>query len=254
MACRRVLITGAGSGIGRGIAAFLAGKGHHIYVTDLHLEPAQAVVEEIISKGGCASALQLDAGCRNSIENVISTLDEKPNVLVNNAGLQHVSRLEDFPMDKWQKLVDVMLVGVGALTRAVLPSMRSEGYGRIVNIGSIHSLVASPGKSAYVAAKHGLIGMSKVIALENGDVDVTINTLCPSYVKTPLVEKQITSQAKLHNISEEEVVKNIMLRPMPKSKFIEIEELAGACEFLMSDYARNITGQSIALDGGWTAQ
>lgn len=253
-AVRRVLVTGAGSGIGRGVASFLASKGHHVYVTDLNLDPAQQLVEEIQQKGGSASAHQLDAGCIESIDKLIGDMKEKPNVLVNNAGLQHVSTLEEFPMDKWQKLVDVMLVGVAALSRAVLPSMRQDGYGRIINVGSIHSLVASPGKSAYVAAKHGLIGFSKVLALETADTEVTVNTLCPSYVRTPLVDQQITAQAKLHGITEEEVMNNIMLRPMPKRRFIETEELAGACEFLMSNYARNITAQSIALDGGWTAQ
>ncbi|EGD78559.1 short chain dehydrogenase [Salpingoeca rosetta] len=253
-AVRRVLVTGAGSGIGRGVASFLASKGHHVYVTDLNIDPAMAVVDEIVAKGGSASAHQLDAGNVESIESVIRGLQEKPNVLVNNAGIQHVSTLEEFPMDKWQKLVDVMLVGVAALTKAVLPTMRDEGYGRVINIGSVHSLVGSPGKSAYVAAKHGLIGFSKVMALETGNSNITVNTLCPAYVRTPLVENQVADQAKLHGISEEEVIKNIMLRPMPKGRFIEVEELAGTCDFLMSDYARNITAQAIALDGGWTAQ
>eukprot|EP00043_Microstomoeca_roanoka_P004024 m.47058 g.47058 ORF g.47058 m.47058 type:complete len:258 (-) comp12302_c0_seq1:8-781(-) len=251
---RRVLITGAGSGIGKGVASFLAAKGHHVYVTDLNAAPAEIVADEIIAKGGKASAHQLDAGNVDAIHQLIASLEEKPNVLVNNAGLQHVARLDEFPMEKWQKLVDVMLVGVAALTQSLLPTMRQEGYGRIINIGSIHSLVASPGKSAYVAAKHGLIGFSKVVALETAEDEITINTLCPSYVRTPLVEQQIAAQAKLHNISEEQVERDIMLRPMPKRRFIEIEELAGSVEFLMSNYARNITGQAIALDGGWTAQ
>jgi len=253
-AVRRVLVTGAGSGIGRGVATHLAAKGHHVFVTDLNVDPAHAVVEEIRGKGGSASAHKLDAGCTDSIQELFASLDQKPNVLVNNAGLQHVSTLDEFPMNKWKLLVDVMLNGVAALTQAALPTMREEGYGRIVNIGSIHSLVASPGKSAYVAAKHGLVGLSKVVALETADSDITINTLCPSYVYTPLVEKQIAAQAELHGISEKEVVDNIMLRPMPKRNFIDIQELAGTCEFLMSDYARNITAQTIALDGGWTAQ
>lgn len=138
------------------------------------------------------------------------------------------------------------------MTRAVLPLMRTGGFGRIVNIGSIHSLVASPYKSAYVAAKHGLLGFSKVIALETADADITINTICPSYVKTPLVARQIADQAREHGISEDEVVNEIMLKPMPKGEFISIEELYGIVTFLLGDCARNITGQTITVDGGWT--
>jgi 3-hydroxybutyrate dehydrogenase len=140
------------------------------------------------------------------------------------------------------------------MTRAVLPGMRRGGFGRIINIGSIHGLVASPFKSAYVAAKHGLIGLAKTVALETGDVDITINTICPAYVRTPLVEKQIAAQAREHGLTEERVIKEIMLKPMPKQAFIAIEEIAALAEYLLSDSARNITAQAIAIDGGWTAQ
>jgi 3-hydroxybutyrate dehydrogenase len=174
--------------------------------------------------------------------------------LINNAGLQHVEPLESFPMDKWRLLIDVMLTGVADLTRAVLPGMRRAGFGRIINVGSVHSLVASPFKSAYVAAKHGLIGLSKTVALETGDVDITINTVCPAYVRTPLVDKQIADQARLHNLSEDRVISDIMLRPMPKKAFIDVEEIAALALYLMSDEARNVTAQAIAIDGGWTAQ
>ncbi len=157
-------------------------------------------------------------------------------------------------MTKWVLLVQVMLVGVAKVTQALLPGMREQGFGRIVNIGSIHSLVASPYKSAYVAAKHGLMGFSKVMALETADTDITINTICPTYVKTPLVEKQIADQARNHGISEQAVVQDIMLKPMPKGVFISLEELAGITAFLISPAARNITGQAIVVDGGWTVQ
>jgi 3-hydroxybutyrate dehydrogenase len=150
--------------------------------------------------------------------------------------------------------VDVILKGTCLMMRAVLPQMRKNGFGRIINIASIHALVASPYKSAYVAAKHGLLGFSKVIALETADVDITINSICPSYIYTPLVEAQIKNQAKVHNISENEVINKIMLEPMPKRAFITIEEVAATVEFLMSDFARNITGQTITIDGGWTAR
>ncbi|OOW65752.1 hypothetical protein Xlen_03835 [Xanthomonas campestris pv. leeana] len=151
-------------------------------------------------------------------------------------------------------LADVMLTGAARLSRAVLPGMRAAGYGRIVNIGSIHSLVASPYKSAYVAAKHGLVGLAKVIALETADCDITVNTLCPSYVRTPLVERQIADQARIRGITEDAVVRDVMLKPMPKGAFIDYDELAGTVAFLMSHAARNITGQALAIDGGWTAQ
>jgi 3-hydroxybutyrate dehydrogenase len=141
-----------------------------------------------------------------------------------------------------------------ALSRAVLPGMRARGFGRIINMGSIHSLVASPFKSAYVAAKHALVGFSKVIALETANTDITVNTLCPSYVKTPLVDRQIADQARIRGMPESEVISQIMLKPMPKGVFIGIDELAGVTKFLVSAAARNITGQTIAIDGGWTVQ
>jgi 3-hydroxybutyrate dehydrogenase len=156
--------------------------------------------------------------------------------------------------ERWELLVSVMLTGPAMLTRAVLPGMRRRGFGRIVNVGSIHSLVASPYKSAYVAAKHGLIGFAKTIALETADTDITINTVCPSYVRTPLVDAQIAAQARAHGLPERQVIEEIMLKPMPKRAFVTIDELGGIVEFLASDVARNVTGQWIAVDGGWTAQ
>jgi 3-hydroxybutyrate dehydrogenase len=147
-----------------------------------------------------------------------------------------------------------MLGGAVRLTRACLPGMRRRGFGRIVLIGSIHSLVASPYKSAYVAAKHALVGFSKALALETGDVDITINTVCPSYIRTPLVDAQIAAQAMAHGISEDEVIRKIMLEPMPKKAFITVAEVAAAIDYLVSPAARNVTGQTITIDGGWTAR
>ncbi|MDZ7790661.1 MAG: 3-hydroxybutyrate dehydrogenase [Xanthomonadales bacterium] len=250
----RILITGAGSGIGAGIAADLARAGHTILATDLNADAADATAAAIKEAGGKASAFALDVTSDEDVDRLVTELGGKVDVLVNNAGLQHVARLEDFPMDKWDQLVQVMLTGSARLTRALLPGMRERGFGRIVNIGSIHSLVGSPFKSAYVAAKHGLTGFSKVLALETADTDITINTVCPTYVKTPLVEKQIADQAKTHGISEDRVVDEIMLKPMPKGVFISFEELAGICAFLLGPAARNITGQCIVVDGGWTVQ
>ncbi|MCR6684791.1 3-hydroxybutyrate dehydrogenase [Pseudoxanthomonas sp.] len=251
---RSILITGAASGIGAGIAHELAAAGHHVIVSDLSLEGAEAVAAEIRGQGGSAEAVALDVTSGESVAAALAAVSRPVEVLVNNAGLQHVSPLEEFPLAKWDFLVQVMLVGVARLTRAVLPGMRERGYGRIVNIGSIHALVASPYKSAYVAAKHGLVGFSKVIALETADTDITINTICPSYVKTPLVDRQIADQARTRGISEAEVVGQVMLKPMPKGVFIEMDELAGTTAFLISPAARNMTGQTLVLDGGWTVQ
>ncbi|GAB4184841.1 MAG: 3-hydroxybutyrate dehydrogenase [Wenzhouxiangellaceae bacterium] len=247
------MITGAGSGIGAGMAEHLARAGHRILVCDLQADAAAAVAARIREAGGDARGFELDVTSDAAIDSAAEWLGGV-DVLINNAGLQHVSRLENFPMAKWDTLIQVMLTGVARITRAVLPGMRERGFGRIINIGSVHSLVGSNFKSAYVAAKHGLVGFSKVIALENADTDITINTICPAYVKTPLVEKQIAAQAKEHGISEDEVVETIMLKPMPKKVFIEFDELAGVAGFLISPPARNMSGQCLVLDGGWTAQ
>ncbi len=254
MQVKQVLITGSASGIGQGIAYILAERGYHIIVTDMDANEAQKTADNIVQKGGSAQSFKLDVTIQGDVTYLINSLAIPIDILINNAGIQHVGSLDYFPMDKWDLLIQVMLVGPARLTQAVLPSMKLNNYGRIINIGSIHALVASPFKSAYVAAKHGILGFSKTIALEVAEKNITINTLCPSYVKTPLVEKQIISQAKEHCISEEEVVNQVMLKPMPKKTFIEIEELAETCEFLISDLSKNITAQAIALDGGWTAQ
>ncbi|KAF1687536.1 3-hydroxybutyrate dehydrogenase [Pseudoxanthomonas broegbernensis] len=251
---RSILITGAASGIGAGIAHALAAAGHHLIVSDLDRDAAEAVAAGIRARGGSAESVALDVTSDASVAAALAALGRPVDVLVNNAGLQHVSALEEFPLAKWDFLVQVMLVGVARLTRAVLPGMRERGFGRIVNIGSIHALVASPYKSAYVAAKHGLVGFSKVIALETADADITINTICPSYVKTPLVDRQIADQARTRGISEADVVSQVMLKPMPKGVFIEYDELAGTTAFLISPAARNMTGQTLVLDGGWTVQ
>ncbi|MEB2180620.1 3-hydroxybutyrate dehydrogenase [Xanthomonas campestris pv. campestris] len=251
---RSILITGAGSGIGAGLATVLAADGHHLLVSDADLAAAEQTTQQVRAAGGSAEALALDVTDEHSIAQALAAASRAPEVLVNNAGLQHVAPLEEFPMQRWALLVDVMLTGAARLSRAVLPGMPAVGYGRIVNIGSIHSLVASPYKSAYVATKHGLIGLSKVLALETADCDITANTLCPSYVRTPLVERQIADQARTRGIAEDAVIREVMLKPMPKGAFIEYDELAGTVAFLMSHAARNLTGQAIAIDGGWTAQ
>jgi 3-hydroxybutyrate dehydrogenase len=255
MTKRNVLITGGANGIGLGIAEFLGQKGHQIVIADLRLDAATNAVEMLTSKGIKAQAIALDVGNSQDIETLPTRLMPlKIDVLINNAGIQHVAKLEDFPAATWQKLINVMLVGPAMMSKAFLPHMRANNFGRIINIGSLHSVVASPFKSAYVAAKHGLLGFAKTLALETGDCDVTVNTLCPAYVKTQLVEQQIASQAIENGISEQDVIDKIMLEPMPKKSFIEIDELAESVDFLISKAARNITAQAIVLDGGWTAR
>ncbi len=252
---RNILITGAGSGIGAGLAVRLAELGHRIIATDLDYAAAARVAHGIEAAGGHALVAALDVADATAVQTLFDDPNTGPvDVLINNAGLQHVNRIEDFDPARWQLLINVMLVGAANTMRAAIPGMRARGHGRVINIGSIHSLVASPFKSAYVAAKHGLIGLSKAVALETGDTDITVNTICPAYVRTPLVDQQIVRQAAEHGLPEDQVIAEIMLRPMPKKAFITIAELSAAVEYFMGDNARNVTGQALALDGGWTAQ
>lgn len=252
---RTILITGGANGIGFGIAKYLGLKGHQIVIADLNLEAASLAAQSLKNTGVVAHAVALDVADAAQIETLPARLSPLTvDVLINNAGIQHVSKLEDFPASKWQSLINVMLVGPALMSKAFLPQMRETNFGRIINVGSLHSIVASPFKSAYVAAKHGLLGFAKTLALETGDCDVTINTLCPAYVKTQLVEQQIAAQAIENGISEQQVIDKIMLEPMPKKSFIELDELAGTVDFLISHAARNITAQAIVLDGGWTAR
>jgi 3-hydroxybutyrate dehydrogenase len=253
-ATRNILITGAASGLGRGLAAFFAAQGHRLVLVDLNAAGLRDTVQQLGPASPNASAHTVDVTSAAQIKTLFDSLATRIDILINDAGLQFVSPVVDFPEERWDLLLDVMLKGPFLLTQAALPSMRRSNFGRIINIGSIHSLVASPFKSAYTAAKHGLLGLAKTVALETGDADITINTVCPAYVRTPLVEAQIRSQAKVHNLSEEDVIQKIMLEPMPKKAFITIEEIAATIDFLISPAARNITGQAIAIDGGWTAR
>jgi 3-hydroxybutyrate dehydrogenase len=250
-----ILLTGAASGLGRGLALHFAGKGHRLVLADRNPEGLRETVRLLGAAAERTSAHALDVTSTGQVRDLLASLGSRPvELLINDAGLQHVARLEDFPEERWDELVDSMLKGPFLLARAVLQGMRAAGFGRIVNIGSIHSLVASPFKSAYVAAKHGLLGFSKVLALETADTDITVNTVCPAYIRTPLVDAQIAAQARAHGISEQEVIELIMLEPMPKKQFITAEEVAATIEFLAGPAARNITGQSIVIDGGWTAR
>ncbi|PWK50901.1 3-hydroxybutyrate dehydrogenase [Pleionea mediterranea] len=247
-----VLITGAGSGIGLAIAEHFIKKDYFVTVTDINEAQLQQARNRLPNDR--CQFLPLDVTQASSVTTLVEKIQRQPDVVINNAGIQYVAHLEEFPMEKWDFLIQVMLVGVARVTQAFLPHMKQQNYGRIINIGSLHSIVASPYKTAYIAAKHGLIGFAKSLALELGQHDITINTVCPGYVKTPLVEQQIAQQAKEHQISEQQVIDTIMLKPMPKKAFIETSEIAGTCEFLLSPAAINMTAQALVLDGGWTAQ
>ncbi|MGH7145380.1 MAG: 3-hydroxybutyrate dehydrogenase [Planctomycetota bacterium] len=250
----RILVTGAGSGLGRGVAHFLGEHGAQIFAVDLNLPGAEQTAQELRAAGGRAQAFRCDVTDPAAVAALVQALPEPPDVLINNAGLQHVVKIEEFPVEKWDLLIAVMVKGPFLLARALLPAMRKNGFGRIVNIGSIHSLVASKYKAAYVTAKHALVGLTKTLALETADSDITVNTICPSYILTPLVEKQIAQQAQMHGLTPAQVTSEIFLKPMPKQAFVGIDEVAALAEFLLGPHAKNITGQTIAIDGGWTAQ
>jgi 3-hydroxybutyrate dehydrogenase len=175
------------------------------------------------------------------------------DILVNNAGIQNVEPIESFPEDKWNEIIAINMSSSFHTIKALVPKMKENGWGRIINIASAHGLVASPYKSAYVTAKHGVMGLTKTVAIEVAENNITCNAICPGYVKTPLVENQITDTAKARDISEEEVVQNVMLKAQWTKKFVTIEQVAGTALFLCSDYAENITGTHISIDGGWTA-
>jgi 3-hydroxybutyrate dehydrogenase len=247
-----VLITGGTGGIGFAVAEHFARLGHHVILADMNSSQLESRQQQLTEAGYKASSIVLDLTDQSSIEACAQAYPV--DILINNAGVQHVARLEDFPEHKWQQLLQVMLTGPAMLTKAVLPRMQHQGFGRVINIGSIHALVASPFKSAYVAAKHGLLGFSKVVALENANFDFTINTICPAYVRTPLVDQQIAAQSKEHNLTEQQVIEQIMLAPMPQKAFIGVDEIASTAAFLCEAAARHITAQTLVLDGGWTAR
>jgi 3-hydroxybutyrate dehydrogenase len=241
---RRALITGGASGIGRACALRLAEDGADVVVVDRDAEAAKAVAAQV---GGTAVAVDL------SDLAAIDALDLAVDILVNNAGLQHVAPLHEFPVDRFSYILRLMLEAPFRLVRGALPHMYERGWGRVVNISSIHGLRASPYKSAYVTAKHGLEGLSKVIALEGAGHGVTSNCVNPAYVRTPLVEGQIADQAKAHGLSEDQVVEEVMLAPAAVKRLIEPAEVADAVSWLCSPAASSVTGTSLVMDGGWSA-
>ncbi|WP_372697775.1 3-hydroxybutyrate dehydrogenase [Arthrobacter sp. JSM 101049] len=242
---RTAIVTGGASGIGEACARSFAERGARVTVADLNAEAAQKLASEI---GGTAWPLDL------SDTAALEDLEIDADILVNNAGIQRVAPIHEFAPDAWRLIHRLMLESPFLLIRAVLPGMYERGYGRIINISSVHGLRASEFKSAYVAAKHGLEGLSKVTALEGATHGVTSNCVNPSYVRTPLVEKQIADQARLHGIPESEVVEKIMLTESAVKRLVEPREVASLAAWLASEDAGMTTGASFAMDGGWSAR
>lgn len=254
---RSAIVTGSTSGIGLGIAKSLAEAGANVVINGLgsaeENEPVRADVAaagtEVIFSG--ANMMKSDA-IHKMIEDARAAFGSV-DILVNNVGIQHVSPIEEFAEDKWDAVLTLNLTSAFHTTRMVAAAMKSRGWGRIVNIASAHSLVASPYKSAYVAAKHGLVGLTKVVALELAEFGVTCNAISPGYVLTPLVEAQIPDTAKARGITEDEVKHDVLLEAQPTKQFVTVEQVAATALFLCSDAAAQITGSNISVDGGWTA-
>lgn len=244
---RHALVTGAASGIGAACVATFAAAGARVTAVDLDEGGLARLVEDLPDSAVDARAVNL------ADLDAIAGLPSDVDVLVNNAGIQHVSPVHEFPVEKFDLIQRLMLQSPFRLIRAVLPHMYEQGWGRIINVSSVHGLRASAYKSAYVSAKHGLEGLSKVVALEAAEHGVTSNCLNPAYVRTPLVEKQLADQAATHGISEDEVLDKIMLSPVALKRLVEVDEVAAMALFLCSAAATSITGSSLPVDCGWTA-
>ncbi len=254
LAGKTAVITGSNSGIGLGVAWELARAGADVVLNSFtDRDEDHALAEEISKETGTkARYIKADMSkgdeCRALIEQAGAC-----DILVNNAGIQHVAPIPEFPVEKWDAIIAINLSSAFHTTAAALPMMRSAGWGRVVNIASAHGLTASPYKSAYIAAKHGVVGLTKTTALETAEEPITANAICPGYVLTPLVEAQIPDTMKEYDMSREDVIKNVMLKRQPSKEFATVEQMGGTCVFLCSDAAAQITGTTISVDGGWTA-
>ena len=256
---KTALITGSTSGIGRGIAEAFARAGAHVVLNGFgppdEIERLRADLEG--ASGVRAAYDGADLSRADEVRRMMATAlaqFDSIDILVNNAGIQHVAPVEDFPVEKWNAILAINLSSAFHTIAAALPGMKQKRWGRVVNVASAHALVASPFKSAYVAAKHGIAGLTKTVALEAAEQGVTVNAICPGYVWTPLVERQIPDTAKARGISEREVIDNVLLHAQPTKAFVSVEQVAALALFLASDSAASITGAILPIDGGWTAQ
>jgi 3-hydroxybutyrate dehydrogenase len=249
---KRAIVTGGASGIGRAVATALVRDGAKVIIADLDWDQGAAVAAELGAAFVQADLFEQKA-CRQLVQQTVELYDGV-DILINNAGFQYVAPLPEFPEDKWARLIGVMLTAPFLLSKYSWPHMQAQGWGRIVNMASIHALVASPNKAGYISAKHGLIGLTRTAALEGGPHGITVNAICPSYVRTPLVENQIGAQARTLGIAEEEVVEKVMLKSTAVKKLIEPDEIAELVLYLCSDKAAAVTGACWSIDCGWTAQ
>lgn len=255
---KNAIVTGSTSGIGQGIAEAFAAQGMNVMINGFgdakEIETLRAGME---SKFGVKVAysdadMSKPESIYKMVDDTVSKLG-RVDVLVNNAGIQFVSPIEDFPDDKWESILRIDLISAFYSSKAVIKAMKEAKWGRIINIASAHGLVASPFKSAYVAAKHGLLGLTKTIALEAAEYGVTVNAICPGYVLTPLVEKQIPDTAKARGITEEQVIRDVLLAAQPTKQFVTTQQVAGLAVFLCGEEGASINGASLSMDGGWTA-
>ncbi|MEE8501401.1 MAG: 3-hydroxybutyrate dehydrogenase [Kiloniellales bacterium] len=256
---KNAIVTGSTSGIGLGIAQAFAEAGMNVILNGFgeagEIEGIRAGIEKdhgvrVLYSGADMTKPDDIATMVADAEGALGGVD----ILVNNAGIQHVASVEDFPVDRWDAIIAVNLSAAFHTIRAVVPAMKARGWGRIINLASAHGLVASPFKSAYVAAKHGMVGLTKSIALEVAENAITVNAICPAYVWTPLVERQIPDTARTRGITEAEVVETVLLAGQPTKKFVQVEEIGALSVFLCSEAAASITGAALTIDGGWTAQ
>ena len=255
---KTAVVTGSTSGIGLAIAEAFAREGCNVVVNsftdtdadrgiaarlaDAHGVRAEYVRADMARGGDCAQLIDATAAAFGPVD-----------ILVNNAGIQHVAPIEEFPVEKWDAILAINLSSAFHTIRAAIPAMKAAGWGRIINIASAHGLTASPFKSAYISAKHGIVGLTKTVALEVAEAGITCNAICPGYVMTPLVEGQIGDQMKAHRMDRDRVVREVMLQRQPTKQFVEVEAIGALCVFLCSDAAAQITGTPLSVDGGWTA-
>ena len=259
LAGKTALITGSSSGIGRAIAERYAREGANVVLNGFgdagEIEALRSGLEK--EHGVKVTYDGADMTKPGEIADMVSSAVKtfgKVDILVNNAGIQHVAPVDEFPPEKWDAIIAINLSATFHATRAAFPSMKKARWGRVINIASAHGLVASPFKSAYVASKHGVIGFTKSAALEVAQQGITVNAICPAYVITPILEKQIDDQAKVHGIARESVINDVILAPVPTKEFVKLDDVASLALYLASDAASQITGAAISIDGGWTAR